>query len=84
MITVTILNDIQLRKDSHVFTKRVSVLNYDAKRPRAKKRHQLLYQQGERYGTVGDCCAYLTHAELEMLEASGYVRINRRRERRFG
>jgi len=75
MIVITILKDIQLRKGGHVYTRKVSALKYDANRAKAAKRHQLLYQQGEQYGTVGDCCDYLTHDQLLQLEADGYIHI---------
>lgn len=82
MISVKILNDIQLRENGHIFTKNLSVIEYDSKRPRKNKTHLLIYQQGREYGTIGDCCEYLTHQELEMLSAAGYVQINHLRQRR--
>lgn len=74
-VKILILRDIQLRKGGHIFTKKCSAIEYDAKRPVNKKLHQLVHQQGEHYGTVGDCCEYLTHAELMRLAATGYIEI---------
>jgi hypothetical protein len=48
-------------------------IDYDAYTPRAKKRHQLVYQQGDVYGTVGDKCSYLTHDELLALVRDGSI-----------
>ena len=76
--TVTILKDIQLRKDSHVFHRRTAQIEYDSQSPRHKKLHQLIFQQGDHYGTIGDCCDYLTHDLLLDLERGGFVRINGR------
>lgn len=76
MVKVVILRDIQLHPDGHVFTKKCSRIEYDAKKPILKKLHQLVHQQGERYGTVGDCCEYLTHDQLRKLEESGHIRIH--------
>lgn len=78
---ITILKDIQLRPDSQVFTRRCSHIIYDAKNPRAKKLHQLLHQQGERYGTVGDYCEYLNQDQLEKLAADGFLKIEKREQR---
>jgi len=72
---VRILRDIQLRRDGHVYTVRCSRVEYDTKRPTGKKLHYLLYQQGSHYGTVGDCCDMLTHAELLDLQRKGFVQI---------
>lgn len=57
-----------------------TTIEYDAKHPRAKKQHALIYQQRDQYGTVGDMCAYLTDEELLELERQGKVRrVQRRR-----
>ncbi|HKS28949.1 MAG TPA: hypothetical protein VJS44_14075 [Pyrinomonadaceae bacterium] len=79
--TITILKDIQLRPNSHIFYRRSSQLVYDNRSPRDKKQHQLLFQQGDRYGTVGDCCDYISHEQLLELEQQGFVRINGRVKR---
>jgi hypothetical protein len=73
--TVTILKDIQMRANGHVFHRRSSEINYDSRLPRDKKLHQLLFQQGDYYGEVGDCCEYITHELLLELERGGFVRI---------
>ena len=74
--TVMILRDIP-RGSYSVFIRHRSRIEYDAKNPIAKKNHQLIYQQGDHYGTVGDMCNYLTHDELLELEQQGYIRIVR-------
>lgn len=81
MIKATILNDIQ--EQGHTFKADTARVAYDAASPRAKKQHQLIYQQGATYGTVGDYCAYLSHDRLQLLEAAGYVRVERRRRKRI-
>jgi hypothetical protein len=73
--SVRILRDIQLRRDGHVYTLACSRVDYDAKRPTEKKLHYLIHQQGSYYGTVGDCCDMLTHAELLDLQRKGFVQI---------
>jgi hypothetical protein len=74
---VNILQDIKLSPRHETFFRRSAHIRYDAKSPKATKIHQLIHQQGDRYGEVGDCCEYLTHAELLDLEAGGYVQIVR-------
>jgi hypothetical protein len=49
-------------------------IDYDSKRPIAKKQHQIVYQQRDQYGTVGDMCAGLSHEQLLELERQGAVR----------
>jgi len=66
--------DITPRGYSEPFIRHRSFIVYDAKRPIEKKQHQLVYQQGDQYGTVGDRCAYLNHEELLALESEGSVR----------
>jgi hypothetical protein len=75
MITVEILADIERPSYRHPFYARCSRIVYDAKSPRAKKIHQLLYQQGPRYGQIGDACDYVRHDELLEMERRGLVRI---------
>jgi hypothetical protein len=76
--TVTILKDIQLRENSFVFHRRSARVVYDSSSTRSKKLHQLIFQQGDRYGEVGDCCDYITHDQLLELERTGFVRIGGR------
>lgn len=52
----------------------------DKKKPSNKKEHQLIYQQGSHYGTVGDCCNYLNNNDLLELEAKGMILIDKARE----
>jgi hypothetical protein len=79
MIKVIILRDFQVEEGGQVFTRKCSTIEYDTKRPTEKKWHHLVYQQGERYGTVGDCCEYLTDQQLHDLVFKGHVRIERSR-----
>lgn len=81
MITVTILKDIET-DGCGVFYRRTAQIQYDARRPRAKKIHSLYFQQGNHYGTVGDKAWTLTHDQLLELERTGFVRINRPKARR--
>jgi hypothetical protein len=78
---VCVLRDIQLRPNGHVYTLRCSRIEYDAKRKTEKKLHYLIHQQGSRYGTVGDSCDMLTHAELLNLQRKGFVQVIGRRWR---
>lgn len=50
-----------------------SKIELDKKNPISKKEHQLIHQQGSHYGTVGDCCEYLTHEQLFDLAKQGFV-----------
>lgn len=69
--TVTILRDIKRPGYTTPFYARTARIDFYS----AKKGHQIIYQQGPRYGSVGDCCDDLTHAELLELERDGFVRI---------
>lgn len=85
-MTVTLLRDIPYseirgRQSVTVFFKTRSKIEYDTKQPITKKRHALIYQQGPYYGTIGDCCDYLTHDELLDLERRGFISINGRIKR---
>lgn len=40
-----------------------------------KKEHQIVYQQGACYGSVGDMCDYVTHEQLFRLAESGAIKI---------
>lgn len=75
-IRVTILKDIKPKGWSSVFYARTARFEYDSKSPTRKKIHQLIYQQGPRYGQVGDMCESFTHDELLELERQGFVRIH--------
>lgn len=77
MITIKILKDITPKGWSSTFYAATSKFNYDAKSPRAKKDHQLIFQRGPYYGEVGDMCAGFTHDELLELERQGFVKIER-------
>jgi len=49
----------------------------DKKSPSNRKEHQLIYQQGPQYGSVGDCCKYLDNFELLELESKGFITIRK-------
>jgi hypothetical protein len=49
----------------------------DKKNPSHRKEHQLIYQQGARYGEVGDWCKYIDNNELLELEKKGYISIKK-------
>lgn len=72
------LKDITPPGWSSVFYVGSSRFEYDAKSPRAKKDHQLIFQRGPYFGEVGDMCAGFTHDQLLALERDGYVKIERR------
>jgi len=79
ILSVTILKNIQLGPDQHVyFNNGLTKLILDKKSPSNRKMHQLSYQQNPRsYGTVGDCTDYLDNEELLALEEKGMIRINK-------
>ncbi len=39
------------------------------------KSHQIVYQQGKCYGSVGDLCDHISHHELLQLAANGYIQL---------
>jgi hypothetical protein len=78
MVRVTVLKPIKRPLFDDPFWPRTSIINYDARRPRAKKLHQLLHQQGEVFGMVGDRSDSLTHAEMLQLWRDGFLRIEGR------
>lgn len=51
-------------------------IELDKKNKAANKLHQIYYQQGSNYGSVGDRCDYITHDELFRLEEKGMIIIN--------
>ncbi len=73
---VEILQDITTRFQG-TFFKRSAEIIYDARSPKKRKTHQLVFQQGSSFGNVGDKCEYLTHDELQDLVREGKVRIKR-------
>jgi hypothetical protein len=76
--SVTVLKDIQLTADSFLYLNngRTEVI-VDKSRSKYKE-HQLIYQQGVSYGTVGDCCNYLDDEDLRVLEERGLIQITRK------
>ena len=74
-ITVFVMKDIRLRPRGHLYFAHMSHVDYDAKSTVDKKMHVYYSQQGRYYGTVGDCCDYISHAKLIQLEADGVVKI---------
>ena len=79
---VVILKDIKRPMYREPFYARSAHVEYDAKAPRGKKQHALVFQQSNHFGTVGDCCDYLIHEELLQLERDGFVCIETRIHRR--
>ena len=78
ILGVTQLKAIQVREDSFSFPISCQTrLILDKKSPSKKKEHQLIYQQGTRYGQVGDCCTYLSNDDLLKLEEKGMIKINK-------
>jgi hypothetical protein len=47
----------------------------DKSNPVKRKCHQLIWQQGNYYGQVGDRCAYLSHEELFELHEQGFIKL---------
>lgn len=47
----------------------------DKKRIITKKQHQITWQSGPQYGSVGDMTDYISHEELLELEQQGVIRI---------
>lgn len=47
----------------------------DKKKPYAKKLHQITWQSGPYYGSVGDMTDYISHEELLELEHQGAIMI---------
>lgn len=76
-IKVRLLKSIIPEGWTSAFYPATSRIDYDAKNPVAKKRHQLIFQRGPQYGGGGDMCAGLTHNQLLDLERRGFVRIER-------
>jgi hypothetical protein len=60
---VIILKDIKRPMFSEPFYAHSAHIEYDAKSPLTKKQHALVFQQGHSYGTIGDCCDYLSHTD---------------------
>lgn len=52
-------------------------ITLDKKSPSHRKEHQLLFQQGPCYGSIGDCCKYLDNIELLELEKAGFLSIKK-------
>lgn len=78
ILSVTQLKPIQLGEGRFIYPHNSRTkINLDRKRPSNKKEHQLIYQQGPNYGTVGDCCNYLSNEELLELEAKGMISIKK-------
>jgi len=47
----------------------------DKKKPTAKKLHQITWQSGPYYGSVGDMTDYISHDELLQLDQQGSIKI---------
>lgn len=78
ILRVTQLKGIQVSEDSFIFPISCQTrLILDKKSPSKNKEHQLIYQQGARYGEVGDCCVYLSNEDLLRLEEKGMIKIDK-------
>lgn len=79
ILSVKQLKDIQLNQESFIFPLGLNTkIILDKKRPSNKKEHQLVYQQDLRsYGSIGDCCNYLSNKELLDLEKKGMIEIRK-------
>lgn len=74
--SVRILKDIVFENGMCFPNWRNTRIELDKTNPVKRKCHQLIYQQGPYYGSVGDRCEYLTHEQLFKLEADGLIKIN--------
>jgi len=73
-----VLRDITPPGWSTPFPRHRTFVDYDARHPVAKKNHQLVYQQRDTYGTVGDMAVDVSHGELLELERNGAIqRVSR-------
>lgn len=78
ILEVKKLKEIQVSEGSFIYPISYKTkLILDKKRPSNKKEHQLIYQQGENYGEVGDCCTYLSNEDLFALEEKGMIQIRK-------
>ena len=50
-----------------------SKIEIDKSYPVAKREHQVVFQQGNNYGTVGDRCYSISDAYLRQLDKEGYI-----------
>jgi len=76
MLGIRQLKAIQKNKGSFVYpVSKNTRVDLDTSYPIKNRRHDLVYQQGKYYGEVGDCCDYLTDADLLRLQAEGVIEI---------
>ncbi|WP_428663426.1 hypothetical protein [Runella sp.] len=60
------------------------LIDLDKVKPVAKKEHQIVYQQGRTFGTVGDYCMSFNHDKLLEMEKNGLVEITRSKSKQKG
>lgn len=78
ILAVTQLKPIQVRDGGFLFPLNpMTRIVLDKKSPSHKKEHQLIFQQGSNYGSVGDCCNYLSNEDLFTLERKGMISIKK-------
>jgi len=78
ILSVKQLKPIQVDEDSFVFPLgSTTKIILDKTGPSINKTHQLLYQQGSHFGSVGDCCKYLDNSQLLHLENKGMIEIKK-------
>ena len=78
ILEVKQLKPIQLREKGFKFpVSKQTIFILDKKSPSNKKHHQLVFQQGDRFGLVGDFCAYLSNDELFELEKLEIITVRK-------
>jgi hypothetical protein len=77
-VKIIVLKDVELPGWRRPFWKGSTHIDYDAKSPVKDKWHGVIYQQGPKYGEVGDKCEYIRHKQLLELEKRGVIAISGR------
>lgn len=76
ILSVRQIKPIQINENGFVYPLNCCTkIELDKKSPSNKKEHQIVYQQGRQYGSVGDCCTSVNNDELFELEAKGMIKI---------
>lgn len=78
ILTVVQIKPIQLREGGFTYPLNSNTkIILDRKSPSNKKMHELVYQQGVYYGSVGDCSDCLSNDDLLELEAKGMIKVKK-------
>lgn len=78
ILTVVQIKPIQLREGGFIYPLNTNTkIILDRKSPSNKKIHELVYQQGIYYGSVGDCADYLSNDDLLALETKGMIKVKK-------